>query len=178
VVWLFSFSLIFAAIFSYLLFAPFYIEINSANSLFAVRFHHLASLRVVLMDSSLKINLTIAGWKKQIDLLKQISERQRRKTFSTRQKKSHARLHSFGLIRAILKSFSVKKCYLNIDTGDMQLNGILYPLFYWLSKYTGKPIAINFQNQIEIVVEIQNNCARIIMAFICSSLKIKRSWKT
>ena len=177
-VWLFSLLFIIVAIFSYLLFAPLYIEINSVNSLYAVRFHHLASAKLIFIDSSLKINLKIAGWKKQIDLFHQLFERKPKKTPAEQQKKRKPKRFSFSLIKAILKSFRVNKCYLNIDTGDMQLNGILYPGFYWLGKYTGNPIGINFQDKNEIEVEIENNFARIIVAFIYSSLKIKRSWKT
>lgn len=68
-VWLFSLLLIIAAIFGYLLFAPIYIEINSADSLCGIRFYHLARAKLIFFDSSLKIDLSIAGWGKQIDLL-------------------------------------------------------------------------------------------------------------
>lgn len=176
-VWLFSLLLIIAAIFGYLLFAPFYLEINSNNNLYAVRFHHLASARIIVINDSLKIDLRIIGWKKQIDLLNQLFKRKPRETTPKQHKKSKSKLPRLGLIKSILKSFKVNKCYLDIDTGNMQLNGMLYPGFYWISKYTGNPIGINFQNQTEIIIEIQNNCARVIRAFIYSSLKNKNHGK-
>lgn len=145
--------------------------------MYAVRFHYLASARIIVIDDSLKIDLRIIGWKKQIDLINQLFKRKTGKITQKQYKNSKSKLSRLSLIRSILKSFKVNKCYLDIDTGNMQLNGILYPVFYWISKYTGKPIGINFQNQTEIIVEIQNNCARVIRAFIYSSFKNKNHGK-
>ncbi|MBV8390534.1 MAG: hypothetical protein JO080_12090 [Mucilaginibacter sp.] len=170
--WLFFPLLIIAVLLGYLLFAPIYLEINSLNGLCGARLHHLASANLVLVDSSFKINLSIIGWKKQIDLL---SKRKTRKKASRKKKSRKFRL---GLFKVLLKTFKVNQCYLSIDTGDVQLNGLLYPGFYWLNKYTGKSIGINFLGKNEIILQIENNLARLIKAFILSTLKTKRSWKT
>ncbi|MDO3627853.1 hypothetical protein [Mucilaginibacter sp. BT774] len=175
--WLFSFLLVISVVFSYLLFAPFYLEINSTDGLFAVRFHKAASVKLAFIDHSLKIDLKILGWKKQIDLLDEIFKRKPKEKADKKSSKGKAWRPSLTTIKAVIKSFKLNKCYLNIDTGNMQLNGILYPCFYWLNKYTGKPIGINFEDKNEVVVEIQNNCAGIIRAFIYSSLKTKHHGK-
>lgn len=176
-VWLLCPLLIVASILGYLLFAPFYLEINSANGLCAIRFHRLASAKLVFRDRSIKIELKIAGWKKQIDPINQFFKRIASETARRPSKQSKSKRLSFNLLKAILNSFKVNKCYLNIDTGSMELNGILYPGFYCLSYYTGKPIRVNFQDKNEIAVEIENNCARVIRAFIYSSLKTKNHGK-
>ena len=77
------------------------------------------------------------------------------------------------MVKAIMNSFSVNKCYLSIDSGDVQLNGILYPFFYWLGKRMHKTIEINFLNRNEFILEIENNFARIIKTFIFHSFTIK-----
>jgi hypothetical protein len=169
------FLLIILAIFGYLLFAPFYIEINSINSLYGVRFHRIASAKLIFADNLLKIDLHIIGWKKQID---PFEKRAKRKEKTVVQKKKKQRtLFSISRAKALIKSFKINKFYLNIDTGNLQLNGILYPCFYWLGNYAGKPIAINFLNKNEIILEIENNLAGIIRAFIYSSLKTKNHGK-
>jgi len=69
-------------------------------------------------------------------------------------------------MRAIIKTFKINTCYINIDTGDAGLNGMLYPGFYWLSAYIHKPVGINFLNENDIVLEIENSLARMAWAYI------------
>ena len=66
---------------------------------------------------------------------------------------------------AMVKSFEVKECYLNIDTRDMSWNGILYPMFYGLSRRTGKELYINFVDKNELRLTVRNNIARIGYAY-------------
>lgn len=147
--------------FSYLLFAPFYLEINSAEGLYRIRFHRLFSARLMVADTSLKVEFKIAGWSRQIDVFTKTKQTKKRPPAKKKQPGI-----SFKLIVAVIKSFKVNKCYVSIDTGSMQLNGILYPGFYFLSRYVGKTIEINFLNRNEIILEIKNNLARIIRVFI------------
>ena len=169
------FLLIILAIFGYLLFAPFYIEINSINGLCGVRFHRIASAKLILADNLFKIDLHIIGWRKQIDPFEKRAKT-KEKTVVQNKKKQRS-LFSISWAKALIKSFKVNNFYLNIDSGNLQLNGILYPCFYWLANYSGKPIAINFLNKNEIILEVENNMARIIRAFIYSSLKTKNHGK-
>ncbi|MGZ3765420.1 MAG: hypothetical protein ACXVA2_12195 [Mucilaginibacter sp.] len=171
--WILVFLLIIAAVFSYLLFAPFYLEIDSTNSLFRIRFHHLASATLISKNSIFKIDLRIAGWNKQIDLVADLFRKKTKEQSVSPQKKKKSSKLSFRQIKAISKSFKVNECQLSLDTGNVQLNGMLYPGFYWLSRYTGKPIGINFLDKNILIVEIENNFASIIRAFIYSSLKQK-----
>lgn len=168
------FLLIILAVFSYLLFAPFYIEINSISGLCGIRLQRLASAKLILADNLLKIDLHIIGWRKQIDPFEKHAKRKEETV--VQKKKKQRTLFSISRVKALIKSFKVNNFYLNIDTGNLQLNGILFPCFYWLGNYSGKPIAINFLNKNEIILEIENNLARIIRAFIYSSLKTKKNY--
>ncbi len=162
--WFLILIFIIAIIFSYLLFAPFYFEINSITGLCGIRFHHLASAGLIFTDDSLKIDIRIAGWNKQT-YWPAITEGKKEKPVIIKKKKKPLKI-SFSMVKAILNSFKVNKCYLTIDSGNMQLNGILYPFFYWISKRTHKTIEINFLDKNEIILEIENNFARILKAFI------------
>lgn len=156
----------------YLLVAPFYLEINSDDGLCRIRFHRLASARLQVRNSSLIIDLKIAGWKKQIDLLAARKKKKKSAQKKIEGKKKKAGI-SFKKIWAVVRTFRINKCDLSFDFGDMPLNGILYPLFKWLSILTGKNISVNFWNENKIIVEVENNIARIIWAFIKSSVTHK-----
>ena len=56
------FGLILIAVISYVLFAPFILEINSFSNFYSVRFLYLASANLVLIDNRLKINIKAVGW--------------------------------------------------------------------------------------------------------------------
>jgi len=179
-IWLLVLSLLIVAVFSYLLFAPFYLEINSLNGFYGIRFHRVAFAKLILIDNSFKIDLYVAGWRKQFDLFTKPSKRKQKETPIQSERKKKPFKISFGRVKAVIKSFKIHKCYLDIDTGNVQLNGILYPGFYWLGKYTNKPITVNFFDKNEIILEIENNIARIIRAIIFQLLisKKQKSWTT
>ena len=164
-IWLLVFLLILVSISCYLLFAPFYLEINSRIGLCRIRFHRLAMAGFYLQESSLILELKIAGWRKQIDLL---AERPSHKENLKIKYKKERKTISLKKIKAILKSFKVNKLYLNFCFDNMPLNGILYPAFLWLSRRTGKHFEINFWNENEFILEIENNLFRMIRAYIKS----------
>lgn len=58
---------------------------------------------------------------------------------------------------------------MSIDTGNMPLNGIMYPGFFWLSRLTGKTFEINFSDKNELILEIENNLAGLVKAFFFHS---------
>lgn len=164
-IWLLPFSLIIILVFCYLLFAPFYLEINSRSGLFRVRFHWLVIARLYLNESSLILDLNIAGWQKQIDLLAERPPLRKISKIEYREERKNIPLKK---IKSILKSFKINKFYLTLCFDTMPLNGILYPIFMWVSWKTGKVIEINFWNENEIILEIENNFFRIIRAYIKS----------
>lgn len=65
----------------------------------------------------------------------------------------------------ILKSFTMKKLLVNVDTGDSILNAKLYPVFTFLNYHFGG-FKINFKGENRLVVHIQNRPIHIIKSFI------------
>ena len=64
-----------------------------------------------------------------------------------------------------VSSFKVIKLNCAIDTGSNELNGMLFPLFYWVSVKSGKNIMINFNDENKLELKIENNLARMILAY-------------
>lgn len=150
-------------IFAYLLFAPFFLEVDSGSGLYLVRFHRLFSARLSFKENSVFADLRIAWWKKQIDLLETKSSE---KQTEVKKDKKEARRISFRKMLGIIRSFRIKKLFVDWDTGDIPLNGLLFPFFLLLSAKSGKHININFKGENKLILKLENNLARIIWAFI------------
>lgn len=150
----------------YLFFAPFYFEINSVTKLVRVRFHKLASAELKFETNTIMLDIKFAWWKKQIDVF--AIKKNSNKEFPAKKRKSEKSKRKILLkkIKAVIKSFQVTQCNVSIDTGDVQLNGILYPVFYLMSAYSKKNIKINFTNENVIILEIKNSLARMSWAYI------------
>lgn len=170
--WFLILVLILLAILSYLLFAPIFIDIDSDNNLYRLRFHQLASGTLVVKNYSFKIDLHLAWWKKQFDLFHKKSENKITKKTAPMKRARH-RVISFKVVKALINSFKINTFRVDLDTDNMKLNGMLYPVFYGISRYTGKHIMINFLGNNKIEIQIENNLARMIRAYIYSSLKQK-----
>ncbi len=164
---------------SYLLLAPFYIEVNTETGLCQVRFHRMAKAGIRIVGNRLQIYLNVAGYTKLINTIdvsgQHLSEKKKKIVVKRKRRSS-----SIQLIKAIARSFRVNRCYVNIDTGDLGLNGMLFPLFFWMSTASGKHIYINFLGENTVVLEIQNRLSRILQAFFINyfSSKTTESWKT
>jgi len=156
--------------FSYIFFAPFYIEINSEKEIYRIKLFGLLSLRVLAINNKLILGLNIIGIRKNIDLFAVVSnsiEKSAKKSHDVNLKTTAKKTGiSWGKIKAIFLSFKIKKCNVTFDTGDAALNGILFPIFYFASFYSGKNISINFEERNEINLVIKNSFARIVWAYI------------
>jgi hypothetical protein len=164
--------IIFSLLIIYFLFAPIYIEMNSTAGLFRVRFHRIASSNFLIRNDSLFLNLKIGWWNKEFDLLKGKEKADRVKKITevqkARRKKSIRFPSAWKKIKGIVRSFRIRECYITIDTGDMPLNGILYPWFYLFSKRIRKIVMINFQGENTVILQINNSLARMLWAYIKS----------
>lgn len=156
------------AVFAYFLFAPFYLEVDTTHGLYRVRLHRLVSFRVFRAEQGWAGELRVAGWRKRIDFAAQpvvvVKEQAPRKP----RQKSRRRF-GWKKIRAVLGSFKIVRCRVSIDTGDDQWNGLLYPLFYFAARRSGRDIRINFTGDVEIVLCIKNNLARMGWAYLRTS---------
>lgn len=148
---------------SCLLFAPFYIYIDSVREVYGLRFQRLVSVYFVTSPSP-ALDVKIAWWRHSV-LLKG-----GRGTLPYPAPAGSSRTIPYSLqkVFAVIRSFRVKQCFINIDTGNMQLNGLLYPLLIWLTWRSRKQVQINFTGETEVVVKLQNNLARMAWAWLSS----------
>lgn len=161
--WLLIIIALLIIILIYLLFAPIYLEINNRKGLFQLRIHKLVNAKLINCSNSIIIELKIGFWKKQIDLLKL-----KTKSGGIAEVKPTINKGTVPLkkILALLKSFKLRTFYVNVDFGNEQLNGILYPLFFYHGYINNRFIRINFLNKNEVVLIVENRLYNMIWSFL------------
>lgn len=159
----------------YLLFARLVIDIDSTTGLIQFRFDRLVCVNLLLNESAQVLRVRVAWWTKEYPLFEPGKKAGPEKPQPAAQKKKVRRRRKrmpakkmFRKIKAVLLSFRIRTCTVSIDTGNMPLNGILYPWFYLLKCRTGKNIEINFWGENTVILQIENSFARMLWAYIKS----------
>lgn len=161
-----------AALLAYLLTAPLRLEIDTSKGVLRVRFHALAGARLNATGNSLVLQWNILGIHKDLDLLSILTEQKKdsdRARLEKRRKNSPS--IPFRKILAIIRSFKVRKFSLYIDTGDMELNGQLFPLLAGAGWFIHRDMRINFNGKNELVLDIENNALRVMRAYLFTKQK-------
>ena len=79
-------------------------------------------------------------------------------------KNSSKRIQFRKFIRT-LRTFKIKRLFINIDTGDCISNAKLFPLFAFLNQTKGN-FQVNFEGRNQMVLHMQNRPIHIIKSFI------------
>lgn len=163
-VWLLIFLSGMLILFLYLLLAPLHIDIDSRKDLYQVRFHRLLSFTVNTTEN-IVLELKMPGWKKQIHL-SDPAFYQPRKAPETKKPAARKAPPDFKRLIAVLKSFKVKAFGISFDSGNRQVNGMLFPLFYFAGFYFRRNISISFTGETYVVLHLQNTLGRMAIAYI------------
>ncbi|MDX2001455.1 MAG: hypothetical protein SFW35_03435 [Chitinophagales bacterium] len=167
--WLLLILSILCGISCYLLFAPWFLEIDTDSGLYRVRYHRLAAFRVAMVEGEPKMFFKILWWERPITS-KPMSKPEETEAAPKPKKKRKPRRRpkwvNFKLVLRLIKTFRVKHCYVNIDTDDVMLNAKLYPWVFLLGQYWGHPLYINFTHQQTVRLCIDNRASRILWTFI------------
>lgn len=154
---------------AYVFIAPIYVELDSTKHLYQIRFHRLISFSFSPTDKLL-LEVKIMCWKKQIDLLDPVmyENKQPVNLHMPGDKMNGKNEWKFKKLIRVLQSFKVKACRISFDSYNMQLNGMLFPLFYFAGFYFKKKIQINFTGENYIILQMKNTMARMALAYIRS----------
>jgi hypothetical protein len=157
----------------YLLVAPFVLIVDSNKALIRIKLFGIASAEPLIVDCDIVLLIRVFGVGFRLNITEKIIKSGVRK----KKQKIHADIQahpkprqnkSFSLrkLMNVLYSFRFRVFRLHIDTGDYPLNGLLFPLFFWLSKWSGKDFQVNFNNRNELVMHLENSLARVLWAYI------------
>jgi hypothetical protein len=157
------------AVLLFVLFAPIVIDLNSEEGFAGIRFGRLAEARLILNEALQVLRIRVGWWKKEVDLFRPVEVK--REIAQRKPKQAQKKMQVGKLLRkmkGVLQSFRINRCTISIDTGDMPLNGILFPWFYLLRLWTGKNISISFTGETVVILQAQNSIARMLWAYIKS----------
>ena len=95
----------------------------------------------------------------------QYKKKTKKKDSGSKRKGFDRKFFTKARMRNLLRSFNIKKLWLNIDTGDYIANAKLFPVC-WLLNYTKGTFTVNFEGKNELVLHLQNRPIRILRSFI------------
>ncbi|SHH67221.1 hypothetical protein SAMN05444148_2624 [Winogradskyella jejuensis] len=151
-----------------LLLVPITMVIDTINNTYYLELKGLAKASVIEDNIEvLKIKMRILFFKSYMYPLKRMAIKKSKKTKVLKPKKERF-INSKNLKRVlrVIKSFNIKKFYLNLDTGDYTANAKLYPVFSFLNFYKATNCNVNFVGENNVQLIIQNRPVRIIKSFI------------
>ncbi len=153
----------------WVLLIPIVINIDSRRGIYELQLKSIGRARVSFKEDQFEIEfknrLLRRTWK--IDPFKPSKKKKKKKDSPA--KKRTKKVYSFSKIqhkaKRIVKSFQLKKLWLNIDTSDYYYNGLLYPIFYFI-KGKNYQMNINFNGDNDLLLVVQNRPIRILIALI------------
>lgn len=156
--------LLFLSLILYVLLMPMILVVDTNNEQYYIQMKGVARADVIMDDKEIFIiKLKLFFLKFYIHPLKTKKEKKSEITKAVKVDKKTKKL-SFKTVIRIMKSFKVKKFYINIDTGDCITNSKLYPVFSFLNYQFGG-FHINYKGQNALVLALENRPIRIIKSF-------------
>lgn len=170
--------------FSGILLVPLQLEINSKKERYRVRLFGYLSARLITSRPIWIIRIWVffvpftyhpfRSSKKK----RKKNNRRKVKPGSSRKKKKMGIQTVKNVIGRLLRSFTIKRLYAEVDTGDFPLNAQLFPLAQVISSGR-KQITINFEDKNSIDLLIETRLYKILWITIHTFLihKKLKSWK-
>ena len=145
---------------------PMILVIDTTNQQYYFQLKGIAKANLIKDDKEIfAVRLRVFFFKFMFYPLKKDKVNKPAKKISTTTKvRNKTTVKSFKTVIRVMKSFKVKRFYLNLDTGDCITNSKLYPVFSLLNYYLGG-FYINYTGRNTLVLAIQNRPIRIIKSY-------------
>tara|TARA_R110000787_G_scaffold96415_6_gene199811 strand:+ start:1784 stop:2278 length:495 start_codon:yes stop_codon:yes gene_type:complete len=155
--------LLFLSIVIYLLFARISLFIDTSVNRYFIKLQGICSINAERDEAEiLKLRLNIFFFNFNFYPFRP----DKKKTIKPKKKNKRSRFSlTFKQAYRLIKSFKIKRFYLDLDTGDCITNAKLYPVFLLLNYKRGN-FNINFNGRNKLVLHIQNRPVYIIKSFI------------
>ncbi len=149
----------------WLFLTPLVLVVDTTKNQYLITWKGVASARLMGFDGRWKVSVKVFFWKRNFYFPFKKSDKLEKKNKKRKKQKkvNFKRWRHKGW--QILKSFEVKRFYLNLDTDDFVKNSQLFPLFYFLSA-NNRQLKINYEGRAELVLIIENRLWRMLKAFL------------
>ena len=162
--WLITFAVLIFLI-TYLLTVPIFVQIDSRSHLYSLRLPGLLNINVESDEKEIiKVKVVVLFVKFYVYPFNYMQKSKRPKEGKQPKKKPDT-LRRIKRVLDIIKTFKVKRCYVNMDTGNVLLNARLYPLFGLLN-YKGGNFHVNFNGQNQYILLMKSRPINIARTFI------------
>jgi len=159
-----------------LLFAPLKLSASTLNNMYFVSYGWVLKVTARILEDDIEIGFKIFGFRKNTTLLEQLANRKRKKSVPEKIADSIARTTKkrvpLKVILEFLKTFRVKKFFINVDLGSVYYNAWLFPLGE-IFKTQKVYCTTNFVGKTEIEIDIINRPANMLRAIVKTRIKKK-----
>lgn len=146
----------------YLLWAPIVLFIDTASGQYFLRYGVLAKAKVESDPKAfLLIRLKVFFMTFKLYPLKW---KRTKKEITDKPQKKKRKL-KLATMKRLVRSFRIKRFFLDIDTGDYVLNAKLFPVAS-LVQLTGADMTVNFEDRNRLILKIENRAFDILNCFI------------
>lgn len=161
-------------LFTLLLLTRIQLILNTDRSDYRLRIGSLANARVrYVEEGDLELTARLVFWNWKLSFMSLLTgqghKQQQQVSLQSGNKKikSKRRVPRRMLTKGwrLMRSFKVRKWYLNVDTDDVIANAYLYPFFFWLSRGKAK-WKINYEGRVDVDILIENRIGRMLYCFI------------
>lgn len=147
-----------------LLFLPIIIFIDTTSNQYYIRFKGVFKISFEKHDLEIfRLRLKILFFNFYFYPLKAKTVKKDKKAIQHKLEKPKKHIAIRKIIRFI-RTFKVKNCLINIDTGNCILNAKLYPLFAFLN-YNHGNFFINYQGQNQFFLVLENKPINILKSY-------------
>jgi len=173
-IWLILFT-VFMAILIALLMTPFYVKINTEEKLFSTGMAGIIKISLI-PDEEEVIIIKIVIFFKQLTFYPFAGKDKAQKTDNLKTRKYLANLlprwNKMKFWTRVVWQFLIKskvnELYLDIDTGDPEINGYLYPVFGVINYRPEISLNVNFSGNLILVADVRNNLFNAVIVIIQS----------
>ena len=166
--------------FCWLLFAPIFLYINTDEKKYRAGLKGILNLSFIPdKDQIFYIRINVAFYTFNFYPFKKKEKKPKTtsKVKKPKKKKKRTSFRTIWLIKKIawkiIKSFRLKKLYLNLDTDDVITNAYLIPVFATLHR-NNINLNVNYSGDFAIIINIQNNIFRMLIVTLQTYLQHKK----
>lgn len=149
----------------FILLTPLVLEVDTDHRVYRIRLRGIAASELIFPNGRIHVRLWVLGYSKIFD---PFSKKKGPTPPPEKKTKEHKRFGVSKVSRkalSVLKSFTVKYLYINIDTDDYLMNAWLYPLVVPLSRGS-RTFRINFNGEVDMRLRIENRLGKILVALV------------
>ena len=153
-----------------ILISPLRLTIDTISNTYSVRWKGIIQVKLVTENQEPVINLQMLAFTKNINLLHTINKKKVEKKVEKKDNKYKSKKSkkvSFQKMKQLLRTFTIKTFYVNLDFDNYILNSYLFPIFFFL-KSQNRSLHINYTGNNEIQLILENRPYKILSAYLFS----------